>query len=86
MLDTMNLENALIELPEKLNYLEQTDRQEFKRLAGLAREAVEHIGEQEHFHRLLDAMPEDFALALCRFVLAVLLPALSVEALERLSE
>ena len=86
MLDTMNPENALMMFPEMLNRLEQTDRQEFKRLAGLAREAVEHIGEQEHFHRLLHAMPEDFALALCRFVLAVLLPALSGEALERLSE
>ena len=86
MLDTMNPENTLMMFSEMLNRLEQTDRQEFKRLAGLAREAVEHIGEQEHFHRLLHAMPEDFALALCRFVLAVLPPALSGEALERLSE
>ena len=86
MLDTMNPENTLMMFSEMLNRLEQTDRQEFKRLAGLAREAVEHIGEQEHFHRLLHAMPEDFALALCRFVLAVLPPALSGEALEGLSE
>ena len=86
MMDDLTLENALIELPEKLNYLEQTDKQEFERMAGLTREAVEHIVEQEHFHRLLDAMPEDFALALCRFVLAVLPPALSGEALEGLSE
>lgn len=86
MLDTMNPENALMMFTEMLNRLEQTDKQEFERLAGLTREAVEHIGEQEHFHRLLHAMPEDFALALCRFVLAVLLPALSGEALEHLSE
>ena len=83
MLDTMNPENALIELPEKLNYLEQTDKQEFEWLAGLAREAVEHIGEQEHFHRLLDAMPEDFALALCRFVLAAVAAPANSMATER---
>ena len=72
MMDELNLENALIELPEKLNYLEQTNKQEFKRLAGLGLEALEHISEQEHFLRLINEMPKDFALAFCNFVMAVL--------------
>ena len=72
MMDELNMENALIELPEKLNYLEQTDKQEFKRLAGLGIEALEHISEQEHFIRLVNEMPKDFALAFCKFVIAVL--------------
>ena len=54
MMDDLNLENALIELPEKLNYLEQTDKQEFKRLSGLRLEALEHISEKEHFLRLVN--------------------------------
>ena len=72
MMDELNMENALIELPEKLNYLEQTDKQEFNRLAGLGIEALEHISEQEHFIRLVNEMPKDFALAFCKFVIAVL--------------
>lgn len=72
MMDDLNMENALIELPEKLNYLEQTDKQEFNRLAGLGIEALEHISEQEHFIRLVNEMPKDFALAFCKFVIAVL--------------
>ena len=72
MMDDLNLENALIELPEKLNYLEQTNKQEFNRLAGLGLEALEHISEKEHFLRLVNEMPNDFALAFCRFVIAVL--------------
>lgn len=72
MMDDLNLENALIELPEKLNYLEQTDKQEFKRLSGLGLEALEHISEKEHFLRVINEMPNDFALAFCRFVIAVL--------------
>ena len=80
MLDELNLENALTEFAEKLAFIEQRDKQEFDRLAELVRKAIDCTNEQERFHRVLDAMPEDFALAFCKFILAVLLPSVNSKA------
>ena len=62
----------VLDFAGKLGNLAETDAQEFNRVTGLARAALDRIVNGEHFQQELEQMPADIALAFCTFIIAVL--------------
>lgn len=80
MFDDLSLEPDVAAFMEKLKSVHRTDEQEYDKLAAMMLEAAACILDQERFHLALCAMPEDFALAFCKSLIAFLCKTMSHEA------
>lgn len=70
----------VLDFAGKLSHLAETDAQEFNRVTGLARAALDRIVNGEHFQQELEQMPADIALAFCKLIIAVLTTSVNSKA------
>lgn len=80
MFDDLIMEPDVAAFKEKLKSVHRTDEQEYDKLVAMMLKAAACVLDPERFRLALCAMPEDFALAFCKSLIAFLRKTMSHEA------